>query len=110
MTEAASGGDGMFISPLVNTDRKGGTYPIILQQFRQAIGVAIVRGNTQHKLASFHYVGATVEEAAATYRAHHRRNKWTPSQRGRVSWFSEHTPEGYGTFEQFRNGYDICVH
>ena len=32
--EAASGDVGMSISPLVNTDRKGGAYPIMLQQFR----------------------------------------------------------------------------
>ena len=108
--EAVSGDDGMSISPLVNTDRKGGAYPIMLQQFRRAIGVAIVRGNAQHKLARLHYVRATAEEAEATCKAHHSNNKWIPSQQGRVSWFSEHTPEGYGTFEQFRNGYDFCVH
>ena len=36
--EAASGDDGLTISPLVNTDRKGGgAFPIMLQQFRRAI-------------------------------------------------------------------------
>ena len=40
------------ISPLVNnTDRKGGAYPIILQQFRRASRVDIVRGQAKHKLA-----------------------------------------------------------
>ena len=30
--EAAAGIDGMSVSPLVNTDRKGGGFPIMLQQ------------------------------------------------------------------------------
>ena len=47
--EAAAGDHGLRISPLVNTDRKGGAFPIMLQQFRRAIGVAIVRGNARHK-------------------------------------------------------------
>ena len=40
--EAAFGDDGMSISPLVNTDQKGDAYPAMLQQFRRAIGAAIV--------------------------------------------------------------------
>ena len=36
-------------------------------------------------------------------------NRWKPSQNGRASWYSQHVPEGYGTFEQFRNGYDFRV-
>jgi hypothetical protein len=40
--EAAAGDDGMQIFPLVNLDRKGGAYQIMLQQFRRAIGVAII--------------------------------------------------------------------
>jgi len=40
--EAVVGDDGMTILPLVNIDGKGGAYVIMLQQFRQAIGVAIV--------------------------------------------------------------------
>ena len=108
--EAASSDDGMTISPLVNTDRKGGAFPIMLQQFRRAIGVAIIRGNAKHKLGLLHYVRTTEAEAAAACRAHHSEYRWKPSQNGRASWFSDHVPEGYGTFEQFRNGYDFCVH
>jgi len=67
---AAAGDDGMTISPLINTDRKGGAFPIMLQQFKRAIGVAIVRGNAKHKLGRLHYVRATPEEAAAVCRAH----------------------------------------
>ena len=111
--EAASGDDMMSISPLVNTDKKGGAYHIMLQKFRWAIGVAIVWWNTQHRLVRLHYLRVMAEEAAATCKAHHIDNKWKPSQRGWASWFSEHTIpkiEGYRTFERFRNGYDFCVH
>ena len=100
----------MTISPLINTDRKGGAFPIMLQQFKRAIGVAIVRGNAKHKLGRLHYVRATPEEAAAVCRAHHSDNRWKPSQNGRASWYSDHVPEGYGTFEQFHNGYEFYVH
>ena len=48
--EAATGDEGMRISPLVNSDRKGGALQIMLQQFRRYVGVAIVRGNAKHKL------------------------------------------------------------
>ena len=78
----------MTISTLVNPDRKGGAYPVMLQQFRRAICRAIVWGNVQHKLARLHYVRATSEEAAAICKANHRANIWKPN--GRASWFSEH--------------------
>ena len=107
--EAASGDDGMTISPLVNTDRKGGAYAIMLQQFRRAIGVGIVRGQAKHKLARLHYVRETAAEAADVCKQNHSDNRWKPSQNGRASWYSQHVPEGYGTFEQFRNGYDFRV-
>ena len=45
----------------------------------------------------------------ATNRNHVGDNRWKPSQNGRASWYSQHVPEGYGTFEQFRNGYDFYV-
>ncbi len=40
--EAAAGDNGLQISPLVNLDRKGGAYQIMLQQFRRAVGVGIL--------------------------------------------------------------------
>ena len=107
--EAAAGDHGLRISPLVNNDRKGGALPIMLQQFRRAIGCTIVRGNARLKLSRMHYLRATAEEAAATCRANHSDNKWKKHQHGRSSWFSQHTPDGYRNFEQFRNGYDFCV-
>ena len=107
--EAASGDHGMTISSLVKTDRKGGAFPVMLKQFRRAIGVAIVRGNANLKLARLYYVRATAEEAAATCGANHSNNKWRPGQNSGASWFTEHVPEGYGAFEQFRNGHNFSM-
>ena len=107
--EADAGGDGTNISPLVNTDRKGGAFPIMLQHFRRAIGIAIVRGNANHKLGRLHYVQATAEEAANTCRANHSDYRYKPSEKRGSSWYAAHVPEGYSTFAQFRNGYDFCM-
>jgi len=74
--EASSGDNGMTISPLVvNTqDRKGVAFPMILQYFKRAIGVAIVRGNAKHKLMRLHYVRATAYEAGGS--GHMQRSSW----------------------------------
>ena len=42
--------DDMTVSPLMNTERKGGTFPMMLQQSRRVIGVTIIRGNSNHTL------------------------------------------------------------
>ena len=107
--EAAAIEDGMALSPLVNTDRKGGTFPIMLQQFKRAIGVAIVRGHVNHKLGRMHYVRGTAEEAAHTCRTNHSDYRYKPSERGGPSWYAEHTPDGYATFQQFQNGHTFCM-
>ena len=107
--EAAAGEDGMALSPLVNTDIKGGAFPIMLQQFKRAIGVAIVRGNANHKLGRMHYVRGTAKEAAYTRRSNHSDYRYKPSERGGPSWYAEHTPEGYSTFQQFQNGHAFCM-
>ena len=80
--EAAAGEDGMAVSPLVNADRKGGALPIMLRQFKRAIGVAIVRGNANHKLGRMHYVRGSAEEAAHTCRCNHSDYRYKPSERG----------------------------
>ena len=54
--EAASGDAGLTISPLVNTNRKGGAFQIMMQQFKRAIKVAIFSGNAKHKRGRLHYV------------------------------------------------------
>ena len=107
--QASASDDGLSVSPLVNTDRKGGAFSIMLQQFRRAIGVAIVSWHAKHKLRRLHYVIATAAEAEHVCNANHSENRWRPSQNGRSSWYSAHIPEGYATFEQFVNGYDFRV-
>ena len=57
----------MRISLLINKDRKGGTFPIMLPQFRRAIGVRIMREQEKHKPGRLYYVRATADEAAAAY-------------------------------------------
>ena len=101
--QAAVGEVGLAILPLANMNRKGGAYPIMLQQFKRAIGIAIVQGQAMHKMGWLHYIRDTAAEA------HHSSNRWRPGQNGRARWFSDHVPEGYGTFEQFRNGRDFGV-
>ena len=54
--EAASGENGMTVSPLINADRKGGAFPIMLQQFRRAIGISIIRGQAKLRLSRLHYM------------------------------------------------------
>ena len=93
--KAAAGDDGMRISPLVNLDRKGEAYQIMLQQSRRAIGVAIVWGNATHKLRRLHYVCEPMEEVANASTAHHSANKWNPSHNGHAGWYNAHTPNGY---------------
>ena len=93
--------------PSYHSDRKGGALPIMLQQFRRAIGVCIVRGQAKLKLSWLQYVREIAAEAADICKQNHSNNRWNPNQNGGSSWFSEHCPEGYRTFEQFRNGYDF---
>ena len=108
--EAASGTAGLSIFLLANNDRKGGAYPIMLQQFRRVIRVAIACGNARHRLRRLHYVRSTADEAAHTCRRSHSAHRWRANQNGRATWLSEHIPEGYDTFEQFQNGHDFCMH
>ena len=69
--EAATGIDGMSVSPLVNNNKKGGAFPTMLQNIRRAIRVDKVRGNANHKLGRLHYVRGTAEEAAHTCKTNH---------------------------------------
>ena len=68
---------GVVILLLANMDRKGGAYTISLQQFKQAIGVAIVQGQAMYKIGGLNYIRATAAEAAkaaAAAEAHHSSN------------------------------------
>jgi hypothetical protein len=53
----------MSVFLLVNTNRKGGEYLIVIQQVRRAMEVTIARGNINHKIVRLHYVGGITEEA-----------------------------------------------
>ena len=64
---AAAGNDGLTISTLLNTDRKGGASQIMLQQFQRAIGCETVRGQAKLIFGRLHYVRATMEEADRRY-------------------------------------------
>ncbi len=77
----------------------------MLQQFRRAIGVVIVQGKAKHKFGSLHYVRESMEEAANVSTAHYDANKWNPSHNQHASWYNAHTPNGYQTYLQFRNGF-----
>ena len=76
----------MSVSPLVNTNRKGGAFPIILQQFRRAVRVTIGRGNINHNLGKVHYMRGTAETAANTCKINHNNYICRPSQKGGYSW------------------------
>ena len=82
---AAATQEATLISPFSYTDRKGGAFPIMLQQFRRAMGVAIVRGNAQLRRGRLHYVRPSKEEAFHAANSHQGNNKWTGS--GKNGWF-----------------------
>jgi hypothetical protein len=104
--EAVAWDDSMRISPLVNTDRKGGAFQIMLQQIRRVVGVIIGQSYAKHKLGCLHYVHQSVmEEAANMSTAHHSTNKWNPSHNGHAGWYNAHTSNGYETYLQFRMDY-----
>ena len=74
----------------------------MLQQFRRAIGVGIEFGD---KRATYFICYREVKTALLITSENRRK----PSQSGRASWYSQHVSEGYGTFEQFGNGYDAQI-
>jgi len=80
--EAGLGDNGLWIFLLSNTNKIGGIYNIILNQFRRAIRCAIIRGHVQHKLRSLYYAQAISAEAASVYscRANHSKSNWRSLQ------------------------------
>ena len=82
---------------------------IMRQQFRRAIGVAIVRGNAKLKLSRLNYVRALAAEAFQVCEANHSEKGWQPHGQRLPSWFAAHVPDGHGTFEQFINGRDYVM-
>ena len=96
-------------SPLVNTNRQAGVFPIMLQQFRRVIAITITRGNTYYKMGRLHYVRATQEQGKELVIASITGNNYT-SGKGDYSWYTQHIAPGYNMFQQFKNRYDFCVH
>jgi hypothetical protein len=103
--EAVAGGDSMRLSSFVSLDRKGGSFQIMLQQLRRAVGVAIVSGNAKHKLRCLHYVQESAEEAANASTAYRIGNKWNRRHNWHTGWYDAHTPNGYEKCLQFWNGF-----
>lgn len=44
------------MSPLDNSDRNGGAFPIVLQRFRRGLACVIARGNAQHIQSRIHFL------------------------------------------------------
>ncbi|EJK78095.1 hypothetical protein THAOC_00024 [Thalassiosira oceanica] len=64
---------------------------------------------TQAKQATLRQGHPRGGRADACRANNHSTNIWESHRHGLSNWFSQHTPEGYRTYEQFRNGYDHCV-
>ena len=47
----------------------------MMQQFKRAIGVAIVSGNAKHKLGRLHYVRSTADKVVHTCKESHSTNQ-----------------------------------
>ena len=96
-------------SPVVNTDRKGGAFAIMLQQFKRALNVSLVWWIALHKLGRVHYVRRTAGEAWNAANVTHAKVRWHPGKRSYGGWFLEHVPEGYEAWDQFRNGHHYNI-
>eukprot|EP00956_Cyclotella_meneghiniana_P043295 scaffold262731_cov146-Cyclotella_meneghiniana.AAC.1 len=58
-----------------------------------------------HKLSRLHYVRATADQRKQSLQQRPTsNNRWKAGQQRSSSRYSSHTPEGYATYEQFRNG------
>ncbi|EJK54221.1 hypothetical protein THAOC_26179 [Thalassiosira oceanica] len=97
---------GKSMSPLVSHSRKGGAFPIMQSQFRRALGCLIARGQAQHLLKRRHYARPTAREAYQTAEDNHSRHRNRPraSMSGYARWWQNFIPEGYGLYQQWRNG------
>ena len=101
---AANGPEAEGISPLDNTDRRGGGYPILLQRMRRGLACILARGHARHLQSRVHYLRKTRAEAYHTWNANLRENRWRPGQGGNQNALSRYIPLGYNGFEQYMNG------
>ena len=97
---------GKSMSPLVSHSRKGGAFPIMQSQFRRALGCMIARGQAQHLLKRRHYARPSAREAYHTAEDNHSKHRSRPkaSMSGYARWWQNFIPEGYGLYQQWRNG------
>ena len=98
---------GKLMSPLVShSRRKGGAFPIMQSQFRRALGCMIARGQAQHLLKQRHYARPSAREAYQTAEDNHSKHRSRPkaSMSGYARWWQNFIPEGYGLYQQWRNG------
>ena len=97
---------GKSMSPLVSHSRKGGAFPIMQSQFRRALGCMIARGQAQHLLKRRHYARPSAREAYQTAEDNHSKHRSKPkaSMSGYARWWQNFIPEGYGLYQQWRNG------
>ena len=77
---AAASEAGREVSTLTNMDKKGGAFPIMLQQFRRAISTEIVRGMAELKLSRIHYLRPTKAAAKHAVIANRSSNRYKPSE------------------------------
>ena len=64
---APNGPEAQGVSPLDNSDRRGGAYPIILQRMRRGLACLIARGQSRHLEGRIHYLRKTMGEAHNIY-------------------------------------------
>ena len=100
---------GKSMSPLVSHSRKGGAFPIMQSQFRRALGCLVARGQAQHLLKRRHYARPSAREAYQTAEDNHskHRSRQKASMSGYARWWQNFIPEGYGLYQQWRNGKDF---
>ncbi|EJK65142.1 hypothetical protein THAOC_14040 [Thalassiosira oceanica] len=92
--------------PPVSHSRKDGAFPIMQSQFRRALGCLIARGQAQHLLKRRHYARPSAREAYQTAEDNHGKHRSRPkaSMSGYARWWQKFIPEGYGLYQQWRNG------
>ena len=62
------------------------------------------------KLSRIHYLRPTKAAAKHAVIANRSSNRYKPSEGRTNHWYRRNTHKGYGSFQQFRNGYYFNVH
>ena len=100
---------GNEISSLASSNRRGGSFSIILEQFRQVVTTAIAWRNTRIKHSQIYYVQRTVEakETDNIAKSNHSDNRYNTNL-GRGAWEYEWIDVWLGdrTIEELEHGED----